>query len=71
MSSWDIVLVTVETQFLARRPIWDTVIGTWEKLCAVDFELASVACSTSITEDRISHFRTNDLSVIGRMHDVV
>ena len=36
MSSWDIVLVTVGTQFLARRPIWDTVIGTQPSLHQFD-----------------------------------
>jgi len=71
MSSWDIVLVTVGTQFLAGRPVWDTVLGTHTKLCAVDFEFADAVCSTSNPVNRISNLRTNDLSVVGRMHDVV
>ena len=51
----DTVLVQLETQFLAGGTIWDTVIGTGAKRCAVDFELADVACSTSNTVNRTSN----------------
>lgn len=32
----DTVLVQLETQFLARRPVWDTVIGTQPSLHQFD-----------------------------------
>ena len=48
MSSWDIVLVTVGTQFLARRPVWDTVIGTQPSLHQFDLHSSASASGRPI-----------------------
>ncbi len=74
----DLDLRSLETQFLSslRHSSWPAdrfgtqLLARARSYAQFDFELADLA-STSSTVDRISNLRSDDLSVIGRMHDVV